>query len=89
MLAGGGVSPFAGGAGTVTGPLQTDIEAAARRVHRVAGDPVTARAAAFGEVMAAHGLGIAREAARQIGGGADHGASRDQAAARALTRRSG
>ena len=37
----------------------------------------------------AHGLGIAREAARQIGGLADHGASRDQAAARALARRSG
>ena len=39
--------------------------------------------------MAAHGLGVAREAARQIGGGADHGASRDQAAARALARSSG
>ena len=49
----------------------------------------TAAAASFGEVVAAHGLGIAREAARQIGGGADHGASRGQAAARTLARRSG
>ena len=34
MLAGGGIGPFAGGAGTVVGTLQPDIEAAARRVHR-------------------------------------------------------
>jgi hypothetical protein len=39
--------------------------------------------------MAAHGLGIARGAARQIGSLADHGTSRDQAAVRALARRSG
>src|SRR3984893_2726424 len=89
MLAGGGIGPFAGGAGAVIAALQADIKAAARRVHRVAGDPVAARAGAVREVMAAHGLGIAREAARQIGGGADHGASRDQAAARALARSSG
>jgi len=89
MLAGGGVGPFAGSARTVISTPQTYIEAAARRVHRVAGDPVAARPAPVGEIMAAHGLGIAREAARQIGSGADHGASRDQAAARAWARRSG
>ena len=89
MLAGGGIGPFAGGAGTVIGTLQPDIEAAARRVLDIADDPVAARAASFGEVVTAHGLGIAREAARQIGGCADHGSSRDQAAARALARSSG
>src|ERR1700730_3562258 len=89
MLACGGIGPFAGGAGTGFGTLQPDIETTARRLHGVAGDPVAAGAAAVGEVVAAHRLGIAREAARQIGGGADHGASRDKAAARALARRSG
>src|SRR5882724_1453541 len=89
MLAGGGVGPFAGGAVTIVGTLQPDIEAAARRVHGVAGDPVAARTPPVGEVMTAHRLGIAREAARQIGSSADHGASRNQAAARALARRSG
>ena len=66
MLAGRGIGPFAGGAGTVIGAGEPHIEAAARGVPDVADDPVTARAASVGEVMAAHGLGIAREAARQI-----------------------
>ena len=89
MLAGRGIGPFAGRARTVIGTLQPHIEASSRRVLDIADDPVAARAASFGEVVAAHGLGIAREAARQIGGGADHGSSRDQAAARALARSSG
>src|SRR5439155_12372991 len=60
MLAGGSVGPFAGGAAAVIGPLQPDIKAAAWRVHGVARDPVAARTAPVGEVMTAHGLGIAR-----------------------------
>ena len=40
VLAGRGVGPFAGGAGTGFGAVEPDIEAAARRVHHVAGDPV-------------------------------------------------
>ena len=67
--------PFAGGAGTVVGSVQADIEAAARRVLDVADDPVAARTASVGEVMAAHGLGIAREAARQLGACDDMAAS--------------
>ena len=89
MLAGRGIGPFAGGAGADVGAVKPDIEAAARRVHDVAGDPVMAAAASVGEIVAAHGLGVAREAARQIGGLADHGASPDQAAARARAPRSG
>src|SRR5260370_34087231 len=54
MLASGGIGPFAGGAGTVIRPLQTDIEAAAPRVHPVAGDPLTAPAAPLWEQMGAH-----------------------------------
>ena len=68
MLAGGGIGPFAGGAGAELGAVEPDIEAAARRVHHVAGDPVMAAAASFGEVVAAHRLGIARKAACQIAG---------------------
>src|SRR5207244_4265957 len=80
VLAGGGVGPFAGGAGTGFGAVKPDIEAAARRIHDVAGDPVTAAAASVGEIVAAHRLGIAREAARQIAGLADHRASPRHAA---------
>src|SRR5271169_4104158 len=58
------------------GTLEPDIEAAARRVHHVARDPVAAAALAVGEIVAAHRFGVAREAARQIAGLADHGASR-------------
>src|ERR1700730_1877435 len=75
--------PFAGGAGAGIRTVQTDIEAAARRVHGTAGDPVAAGSAAFGKIMAAHRLRVAREAARQIASLADHDGSRDQAAARA------
>ena len=88
MLAGCGIRPMPGCAGTVIWTLQPDIEALSRRVLNIADDPVAARAVSFGKIVAAHGLGIAREAARQIGG-ADHGASRGQAAARALARRRG
>ena len=62
------IGPFSGRAGAGIGTGEPHIEAAARRVHDIAGDPVMAPAASVGEVMTAHGLGVAREAARQIGG---------------------
>jgi hypothetical protein len=67
MLAGRGIGPFAGGAGTGVRAVEANIEAAAWRVRDIAGDPVAALAASVGEISAAHRLGITREAARQIG----------------------
>ena len=89
MFAGRRIGPFAGRTRSVIGSLQSHIEAAARRVHDVADQPVTARTASIGEVVTAHGLGIAREAAREIGGSLIIGSSRDHAAARVLARSSG
>ena len=80
VLAGRGIAPFAGGAGTAVGTAEADIKAAPRRVVDVAGDPVTAAAASVRQIMAAHRLGLAREAARQIASRADHGSCPDQAA---------
>ena len=68
MLARGGVGPFAGGALAALRPAQADEQAAARRVRDIADQPVAALAAAVGEIMAAHRLGIAREPVRQFGG---------------------
>jgi hypothetical protein len=68
------IGPMAGSARAVIGTLQADIKAAARRILDIADDPVTARTASLGEVVTAHGLGIARKAARQIASLADHGA---------------
>ena len=68
VLAGRGIGPFAGGARTIIGAVQPDIKTAARRVLDIADDPVAARTTSVGEIVAAHGLGIARETARQIGG---------------------
>ena len=68
MLAGGGISPFAGGAFPAVRSNEADEQAAAGRVPDVADQPVATPAAAVGEIMAAHGLGITREAARQVGG---------------------
>src|SRR3546814_16934415 len=72
MLAGGGVGPFAGRAGTGLWSRETDIEAAAGGVPNIAHQPIAAVAAAVGKVVAADGLGIAREAPRQVGGLAGH-----------------
>jgi hypothetical protein len=88
MLAGRGIGPFAGRTRAGIGSGKPHIEAAARRVHDIADNPITPLAMPVREVMTAHGLGVAREAARQLGG-ADHGTSPDQAAARELARRSG
>ena len=68
MLAGGGISPFAGGAFPAVRSNEANEQAAAGRVPDVADDPVATPAVAVGEVMAAHDLGITREAARQVGG---------------------
>jgi hypothetical protein len=67
MLAGGGVSPFAGGALSAVRSCEANEQAAAWRVGNVADDPVATPAAAVGEVAAAHRLGITRETARQVG----------------------
>jgi len=61
MLARGGIGPMAGRAGSGLRPGEPNIEAAAGRVVDVADDPVAALAAAVGEIIAAHGLGMARE----------------------------
>ncbi len=78
MLAGGGVGPFAGGAGTGLRSRETDIEAAAGGVPNIAHQPVAAVAAAVGKIVAADAFGIAREAPRQIGGPAGHDAGHDR-----------
>ncbi len=65
MLPCGGIGPFAGGAGTVIRPGETDIEAAAGRIADIADQPIAAMAAAIWEIISAHGLGTARESLRQ------------------------
>ena len=88
MLAACGIAEFAGRTRTVIGAGEPHIEAAARGVADVAGEPVAARPAPVREVMTAHRLGVAREAARQLGS-ARHRTCPDQAAARLLVRRIG
>jgi hypothetical protein len=66
VLAYGRVGPFSAGAFAGFRPDQADVEAATWRVGDVADDPVVALAAAVGEVMAAHRLGILREAAGDL-----------------------
>ena len=82
MLAGGGVGPFAGR--SLRRLLQPDEHRAARRVARVADQPVAALAPAIGEIVAAHRLGLARETMRQFGSVARH-----HAASRSPTRSTG
>ena len=67
MLAGGGIGPFAGRALTGVRSAQPDEETAARRVPRIADDPVVALPPTVREIVAAHRLGIARETARKLG----------------------
>ena len=63
-----GVSPLTGGALAVLWAGQPDEQAATGRVGDVADDPEATTPATVGEVMAADGLGLTREAARQISG---------------------
>ena len=68
MFAGRGVGPFAGGALAGFRSLEPHEQGAAGRVADIADQPVAALAAAVGEIVAAHRLGIARETVRQFGG---------------------
>ena len=68
MLAGGGVAPLAGDAGSG----EADEEGPASLAAQVPGDPVAALSAPMGEVSAADGLGIPGEGGR--GGGGVHAA---------------
>jgi hypothetical protein len=75
MLAGRGVSPLAGG--TLRRFLEPHEHRAARRVADVADHPVSPRPLAIGEIVSAHCLGLAREAACQFARrGGHHAASR-------------
>ena len=85
MLASGGILPFAGGALSAGRTAEAHEQAAAGRVGDIADQPVTAFAAAVGEIMTAHRLGIAREPVRQFGGIERH----RYAVARSATRASG
>jgi hypothetical protein len=68
VFARGGVSPLAGGALAAVRPLEPDEQAAPRRVRNITDQPVSPLAAAVGEIVAAHRLGIARETVSEIGG---------------------
>ncbi len=85
MLAGRRVGPFAGRTLARLRPAQPDEEGAPWCVADIADQPVAAFSPAVGEVVAAHRLGITREAVRQIGGLITHG----YAAARSAIRSSG
>ena len=62
-----GVGPLTGRALAGVGTAKAHIEAAPGRVVDVAGEPVAALAAAVGQVVAAHRLGVLGETARQVG----------------------
>ena len=85
VIAGRSVSPFAGRTLAGFRPFQPDEQGAAGCIPHVADKPVAALAAAVGEIVAAHRLGIARETVRQVGGIERH----RYAAARPATRASG
>ena len=72
IFAGRGIGPLTCGAGAVLRPREPDIEAAAGRVVDIAHEPVATVAAAVGEIVTAHGLGMAREVLRQFGGLTGH-----------------
>ena len=85
VIAGRRVGPFAGRALAGFRSFQPDEQGAAGRIPHVADQPVAALAAAVGEIVTAHRLGIARETVRQFGGVERH----RYAAARSATRESG
>ncbi len=80
MFGRGGIRPMPGGAGTGFRSAKPDEHRPAGRVANVAHQPVTAAAAARGQIVTAHRLGRSREAARQFGSVAGH-----HATSRALT----
>jgi hypothetical protein len=67
ILSRAAIRPFSGCAFAGQWPEQADVEAASRRVGDIANDPVAALAASVGKIVAAHGLGIVREAAGDLG----------------------
>ncbi len=85
MIAIGGIRPFASSTFAQVRSFQPDEQRSARRVSDVADQPVAPFTAAVREIMAAHGLGIAREALSQVRGLVLH----DYAAARSPMRISG
>jgi hypothetical protein len=68
VFARGGVSPLPGGALAAVRPLEPDEQATSRRIRDIANEPVAALAAAIGEIVAAHCLGIARETVSEVRG---------------------
>src|SRR5262245_31399299 len=72
MLAGGGVSKLAGGAGAPGGPVGADEQAAAGIVGNVAHQPVGSAAPAGGEILPAHGLSVLGKAGGEVCGVARH-----------------
>ena len=75
MFGRGGIGPMPGGAGTGFRSAEPDEHRPAGRIANVAHRPVAALAPPVGQVMAAHRLGITREAARQFGSVAGHHAT--------------
>src|SRR3954463_7146807 len=68
MLARGGIGPVARGARARGWTVQAHVEAPPGAVGDVADAPVAATAASVRQVSPAHGLGVLRGPARQIGG---------------------
>ncbi len=64
MLAGGGVSPFAGW--TLRRLRESHEHGAAGRVANIADDPVAAFTPTVGEIMTAHGFGLFGEPVGQL-----------------------
>ena len=64
-----------GGAGTGFRPAKPDEHRPAGRIANVAHRPIAALAPPVGQVMAAYRLGIAGEAARQVGSVTGHDAT--------------
>ena len=84
VLAGGGISPFAGGAAARRIAIQAHKHRAARGVPDIADLPIVADATAVGEIVTAYRLRLAREAICQVSC-----ISPCHAAARSETRESG
>src|SRR5215207_9394307 len=72
MLSGGGVGLLASGALAMDGTTQADEQAAAFGVGNIADQPVAPLPTAVGEIVTAHCLGVAREAAGQVRGVRGH-----------------
>lgn len=83
MFAARGIGPFARPAARLTRRRQEKVKAATGRPPDIADKPVAAFAATVGEIVAAHGLGIFGEAARQFTGWTFHAGLLQRPCARA------